>query len=91
MSGDAWICIYRTWRYTENAHNCILQESGFQGKPAGELLEIQSERLTDPCLNSEAPPMDRLTEGRKTISIVFYNTFSEKENIIPDKSTETNY
>ncbi len=42
MSGDAWICIYRTWRYTENAHNCILQESGFQGKPAGELLEIQS-------------------------------------------------
>jgi len=31
------------------------------------------------------------SEGRKTISIVFYNTFSEKENIIPDKSTETNY
>lgn len=30
------------------------------------------------------------SEGRKTISIVFYNTFSEKENIIPDKSTETN-
>lgn len=31
------------------------------------------------------------SEGRKTISIVFYNTFLEKENIIPDKSTETNY
>mgnify|MGYP001031958325 FL=1 len=53
--------------------------------------KFSPERLTDPCLNSEAPPMDRLTEGRKTISIVFYNTFSEKENIIPDKSTETNY
>lgn len=55
------------------------------------MLEISPERLTDPCLNSEAAAMDRLTEGRKTISIVFYNTFSEKENIIPDKSTETNY
>lgn len=53
--------------------------------------KFSPERLTDPCLNSETPPMDRLTEGRKTISIVFYNTFSEKENIIPDKSTETNY